>query len=323
MATKHQQQLLHILQIVKSSSKHFAFVNNNGESNKRMSSVSINNGDQINNSSSQAQEMRNTVSSIENDPIRNSRLSKLVAEAGLCSRREAERWIIEGRITINDVIVTSASRIVNRDNDKVCLDGEPLFNQQLLSTSSSSGDLPLLWGVYKSAGELVALRDDMRQRPCLLQRLSHLAPPSLLRPVLHQEFNTEGLCLMTDSAKLARALGRADTQLLKHYRLRINGLLSQSKIDGLRRGMFIENKRQPSINVAVERVSGTMTWIRASSTERSSKVIKRCLEHMHINVTRVICVGVGPYKLGDLPPGGTRSLALTPEVLKMYRKIKS
>ena len=129
--------------------------------------------------------------------------------------------------------------------------------------------------------------------------------------------------MVTNSAQLARTLGRTDTQLLKHYRLRINGMLSQSKIDGLRRGMFIENKRQPSINVAVDRVSGTMAWVHISSTERSSKVIKRCLEHMHINVTRVICVGVGPYKLGQLPPGGTQQLALTPDVLNMYRKIKS
>lgn len=133
----------------------------------------------------------------------------------------------------------------------------------------------------------------------------------------------QGLCLVTNSAQLARTLGRADTELLKHYRLRINGLLSQSKIDGLRRGMFIDNKRQPSINVSVGRVSGTMTWIHTSSTERSSKVIKRCLEHMHINVTRVICVGVGPYKLGDLPVGGSRALTLTPDVLKLYRKVKS
>ena len=128
---------------------------------------------------------------IENTVTRTFRLSKLVAETGLCSRHEAERWIIEGRISINKLKVTSPSRIVNRDIDEVCLDGAPLLNQ--LPASTSGSDLPKLWAVYKSAGELVSLRDDMRQRPCLLQRLSHLAPPSLLRPVLHQEFNTEVL----------------------------------------------------------------------------------------------------------------------------------
>lgn len=120
---------------------------------------------------------------------RNSRLSKLVAETSLCSRREAERWITEGRVTINDMKVTSSSRVINRDTDKVCLDGALLMDQSRISRNNS--ELPKLWAVYKTAGELVALRDDTRQRPCLLQRLNHLAPPTLLRPILHQEFNTE------------------------------------------------------------------------------------------------------------------------------------
>lgn len=125
---------------------------------------------------------------------------------------------------------------------------------------------------------------------------------------------------MTNHSRLAKVLSSPSTELIKHYRLRINGLLTDSKVDGLRRGMFIEGKRQPLIDLRVESSSRTMSWVSLSTLESRSKVIKTCLEHMHINVTRIICTGFGPYNLGKLAPGQSQQVHLAPEVLNYFRK---
>jgi 23S rRNA pseudouridine2605 synthase len=114
-------------------------------------------------------------------------------------------------------------------------------------------------------------------------------------------------------------LSYKESKLLKQYRIRINGVINQSKIDGLKRGMFIGNVRQPVINLSVESTSNTMSWVSLSTLENSSKIIKNCLEHMHINVTRMICTAYGPYKLGSLGTGQAMALTLSPNILSLYR----
>ena len=229
-------------------------------------------------------EMDSTVTETSNGKIRKPilvsnpsssssiRLSKYLAETGLCSRREAEKWVFDKRVCVsisnsdNKQIITSPSYLIDQSNSttKVYLDNIELkinnYFKSFSSSSSSSIVLPKLYAVYKMRGELMTNNDALKKRPVIYDRLKLLlhdlkliAPsnPSnnnnnnlsssasiatMLRPVIHQEFNTEGLCLFSNNPTLARLLNKQKSLFVKTYRVKINGLINEEKLQGLKKG---------------------------------------------------------------------------------------
>ena len=248
------------------------------------------------------------------------RLSQLVANTGLCSRNEAEKWIQDGRVTVNNEETrTPALKII--ESDVIYLDGDKISSKLRNKVAST----PMkIWIVNKLSGELVDDKDPLKNRPLMMQRLKKLIPiasvtqgPSPLKPISRMDFNSEGLCLVTTNSVLARTL--ALSKLPRYYRARIHGLVTESKLEGLRTGIYIDGKKQPPIKVKVERTSGTISWVKVETAESNSRAIKDCFLQVHWNITRMISVGFGPYRLDKLAPGGVKEVKLTADIVALVR----
>jgi len=237
----------------------------------------------------------------------------MVAGTGLCSRRDAERWIMQGRVMVNGKTDTSVTQFVS-SNDVVYVDGMKI-------RAGLSYNKPKLWMVNKFAGELVAENDPNKKRPVLYDRIKAYLPDiHSIRPVSRLEFNTEGLLMLTDNGELAKLLADSNSGLTRHYRAKIHGLLTASKLEGFRRGPMVNGLRYSGMDVSIQHKSGTQTWMAISCPDSKSRAIKSVCEHLHLSLTRLICVGFGPYKLGELPAGGIVEVKLTPELEEMFIK---
>ena len=172
----------------------------------------------------------------KNSSIQTIRLSKAIASTGVCSRRDADAWIKEGRITVNYERVRSIGKLVVTD-DKICVDGIELKKHV-------NYDKPRLWVVYKLPGELVAGSDPSKKRPVVLDRLRNLNIHSeILKPINRLEFGMEGLLLVTNSARLASVMQSLQSGIERKYRLRVHGKVTPSKLDGLQRGLLVNGTK--------------------------------------------------------------------------------
>ena len=188
------------------------------------------------------------------------RLSKFIAGTGLCSRREAEKWIMDGRVLVNGSAKNSAVEIVSKDDD-IVVDGEKISQRVCVVR-------PKIFAVHKLAGELVATTDPGKNRPVLFDRIKHLLEKEgSLKPVTRLEFNTEGLLLLTNNGELARMLENPMTGLERKYRIRLHGKITESKLDGFRRGLVIDKIKYGSMKVNIERNVGTNSWLSLSCIE--------------------------------------------------------
>jgi 23S rRNA pseudouridine2605 synthase len=185
-----------------------------------------------------------------------------------------------------------------------------------------------LWAVNKKAGELVDTSDDAKGRALVIDRLKPLllSDKSLdmaaIKPVYRLEYNTEGLCLLTDSGRLAKFLDGNTLNLARHFRVRVNGVLSESKLQGLRRGVTVDGVKMRPMDVTVQHTSGTMSWVGVTCYENKNRVIQKAFKKMFLNITRLICVGFGPYRLNECAaePGMVAEIKLTPELNGSYLK---
>jgi 23S rRNA pseudouridine2605 synthase len=273
------------------------------------------------------------------------RLSKLIAQSGCCTRRQAEKWIAAGRVTVNDepVRVLWAS-VSAADASKVHLDGLPLVRVKF-------PEPPRLFAVHKLRGEVLTEVDEIKKRPLLLERARGLlgpllqlsasssssssvamaaktpAPtakastPSTLKPVLWQDFMTEGLCILTNNGVLAKLMNDARTGLPRAYRVRVHGLVTESKLSGLRRGMLLDGTKYTPMEVTLEQTANTISWLHLRMTSARPHQIQNTLKALYLEPLRVICTEVGPFKLTDVLPRGAEAveLAIPPDVFRKLR----
>jgi 23S rRNA pseudouridine2605 synthase len=256
------------------------------------------------------------------------RLSKLIAETGLCSRRAAEKWIASGRVSVNDEKITLMSATITKQ-DEVKLDGLPVNTVRTLS-------VPKLFAVNKVRGEVIANSDPSKNRPLLFNRISHDLIPkypkfvsgpnkldvSLLKPVTWLDYETEGLCLLTNSGKLARIMNDPVNEYRKVYRARIHGLVTDSKLKGLRRGIVIDGVKYGPMDVSVERTANTISWMRLDLLESKRHHVRTSMKALHLSVTRLILTDFGPYNIAQLLPENLplNEVHLHPSTLTLYRK---
>ena len=217
------------------------------------------------------------------------RIAKVIARAGLASRREAEAWIAAGRVAVNGTTIASPAIDVT-GSDHITVDGEPLPAHQRTR----------LFLYHKPRG-LMTTHADPQGRPTIFQNLPRDLPR--LISVGRLDFNTEGLLLLTDDGALARLLELPATGWLRRYRVRAHGSITQDQLDGLRRGVTIDDIHYGPIEAALDRVQGSNVWLMLGIREGKNREVRNVLGHLGLGVTRLIRVSFGPFQLGELGEG--------------------
>jgi 23S rRNA pseudouridine2605 synthase len=218
------------------------------------------------------------------------RIAKLLARAGLCSRRDAERWIADGRVAVNGEVLTTPAVLVG-DNDDVRVDGRPLPELERAR----------LWRYHKPVG-LVTTHRDEKGRATVFAALPKELPR--LISIGRLDLNSEGLLLLTNDGALARRLELPATGWLRRYRVRVHGLVDAARLAALDKGVTIDGMEYGPIHVQLDRQQGSNAWLTLSLREGKNREVRRVLEHLGYPVTRLIRLSYGPFQLGHLDRGG-------------------
>ncbi|MDR6850967.1 23S rRNA pseudouridine2605 synthase [Sphingomonas sp. BE123] len=217
------------------------------------------------------------------------RIAKLLARAGIASRREVERMIAEGRVALDGQVLTTPATVLTSLHG-VTVDGNPV-----------AAPAPArLFRFHKPAGLLTTERDPAG-RPTIYDTLPKGLPR--LMPVGRLDLSTEGLLLMTTDGELKRQLELPATGVERSYRARAYGQVSQEQLEELMLGVEIEGVRYGSINANLERRTGANVWIELTLTEGKNREVRRVLEHLGLKVSRLIRTRYGPFELADMPVG--------------------
>jgi 23S rRNA pseudouridine2605 synthase len=217
------------------------------------------------------------------------RIAKLLARAGVASRREIERMIADRRIAIDGTVVETPATLIESLHG-VTVDGKPVRPPAPAR----------LFRYHKPAGLLTTERDP-KGRPTIYVRLPKGLPR--LMPVGRLDLNTEGLLLLTTDGELKRALELPSTGVPRTYRARAYGNVTQAQLEELIDGIEIEGVRYGSIDANLERRTGANVWIELTLAEGKNREVRRVLEHLGLRVSRLIRTAYGPFALADLPAG--------------------
>ena len=217
------------------------------------------------------------------------RIAKVLARAGVCSRRDAERMIADGRVAVNGRRLDTPALNVT-PNDNITVDGKPV----------GEPDPPRLWRYHKPAG-LVTTNRDPQGRETVFQKL----PASLPRvnAVGRLDINTEGLLLLTNDGGMKRFLELPSTGWLRRYRVRAFGKADEARLAALKKGIEIDGVNYRSIEATLERVQGGNVWLTMALREGKNREIKKVLEALGLKVNRLIRLSFGPFQLGQLDSG--------------------
>jgi 23S rRNA pseudouridine2605 synthase len=217
------------------------------------------------------------------------RIAKALARAGLASRRDAEEWIVQGRVTVNGRVINSPALDVT-ENDVVTVDGKPLPPRQRTR----------LFMYHKPRG-LMTTHADPEGRPTVFDNLPEGLPR--LISIGRLDFNTEGLLLLTNDGGLARALELPDTGWLRRYRVRAHGEVTQAQLDALKNGIEVDAVKYGSIDATLERDQGANVWLVFAIREGKNREVRNVMAHLGLEVNRLIRVSYGPFQLGELAEG--------------------
>ena len=225
------------------------------------------------------------------------RIAKAMARAGLCSRRDAERWIIKGRVEVNGERLETPALVVTKA-DVVVVDGKPL----------KEPEAPRLWRYHKPAG-LVTTHRDPEGRPTVFENLPKDRGMPRVISVGRLDLNTEGLLLLTNDGELARDLENPDRGWFRRYRVRAFGAANEKALAKLANGVEIDGVQYGRIAVVVDRVRGSNIWLTVGLREGKNREVRKAMEYAGLTVDRLIRVSYGPLQLGKLARG---NIAETP-----------
>ena len=217
------------------------------------------------------------------------RIAKAMARAGYCSRREAERWIEEGRVSVNGAKIDSPALNVTK-KDIIAIDGKAMNEKPQTR----------LFIYHKPTG-LVTTHSDPEGRATVFENL----PRELGRliSVGRLDLTSEGLLLLTNDGGLARLLELPSTGFTRSYRARAFGQITQEELSKLEDGITVEGVRYGAIEAILERGESANAWIRLSLKEGKNREIRKVLAALGLTVNRLIRTNYGPFDLGNLPRG--------------------
>ncbi|MDD9841862.1 MAG: pseudouridine synthase [Alphaproteobacteria bacterium] len=225
---------------------------------------------------------------------RGERIAKLLARAGVASRREAEKMIIAGRVQVNgETIRTPALNIL--PSHAICVDGQPL----------AAPEPCRLWRYHKPRGLITTTRDP-KARPSIFDNL----PPDLPRimTIGRLDINTEGLLLLTNDGALKRYLELPQTGWIRRYRVRAFGTPNKARLEKIKKGVKIDNITYRPADIELERQQGSNVWLTIALREGKNREIKKLLAYAELQVNRLIRLSFGSFQLGKLPTGAVEEI---------------
>jgi 23S rRNA pseudouridine2605 synthase len=227
-------------------------------------------------------------------PPAGDRIAKVIARAGVCSRRDAEKLIAAGRVAVNGEIIHSPALNITPDQ-VVWVDGKPL----------AEPERPRLWRYHKPSG-LVTTHRDPEGRPTVFQNLPKTLPRVM--SIGRLDVNSEGLLLLTNDGALARRMELPAAGWTRKYRVRLFGKVGQTDLDRLAEGVTIAGVKYGPVIADLERAKGMYAWASVSLTEGKNREVKRLMEFLGLKVARLIRIQFGPFHLGQLDEGAVEEI---------------
>ena len=244
----------------------------------------------------------------KSDQSKGERIAKVMARAGLCSRREAERWIEQKRVQVDGVTLDTPATIIH-GGEKIIVDGKELPNAEKTR----------LFLYHKPTG-LVTSNKDEQGRLTIFDKIPKELPR--LMTVGRLDINTEGLLLLTNDGELARYLELPGTGMKRTYRVRAHGRTSQEKLDGLKKGVVHNKIRYKGIEAKFEKQQGDNAWMEITLQEGKNREVRNVMEAIGLTVNRLIRTSYGSFHLGSLPKGSVmevKTQALKQQLSNFYK----
>jgi 23S rRNA pseudouridine2605 synthase len=234
------------------------------------------------------------MSSDQNKTPPGDRIAKVLARAGVASRREAERMIEAGRVAVNGVVIDSPALNVST-SDRITVDEAPIAEAQPAR----------LWLYYKPIG-LVTTERDEKGRETVFEALPKELPRVM--SVGRLDINSEGLLLLTNDGELKRKLELPTTGWLRKYRVRVNGRPNDDTLAPLRKGITVDGENFQPMSVAIDRQQGANAWLTVGIREGRNREVRRAMDAVGLSVNRLLRISYGPFRLGDLKPGDVEEI---------------
>lgn len=222
------------------------------------------------------------------------RLAKFMARSGVCSRRQAEEYIQQKRVTVNGEIVESPAFNVTGD-EKILFDGEKLPEIQQTR----------LWLYHKPTG-LVTTHKDEKERPTVFDNLPAGMPRVI--SVGRLDLNSEGLLLLTNNGELSRKLELPSNGWLRRYKVRVHGVVDGKKLKALLKGTVIDGVEYGPVRAEIESTQGSNSWLLVTLSEGKNREIRKVMKSIGLDVARLIRLSYGPFQLGSLKKGEAREV---------------
>jgi 23S rRNA pseudouridine2605 synthase len=229
------------------------------------------------------------------------RIAKVIARAGLCSRRDAERWILAGRVSVNGKMLDTPAFTVE-PTDRILVDGRVL----------PAPEAPRLFLYHKPVGLVTSARDE-KGRPTVFAHLPGKLPRVV--SVGRLDLTSEGLLLLTNDGGLARYLELPANALERRYRVRVHGDVNPAALARLAQGVTLDGVRYGPVEARIEGGrGGANSWIAVTLKEGKNREVRKVMAHIGLQVNRLIRTAYGPFQLGSLPPGS--AVEVPPNTLK-------
>ena len=234
------------------------------------------------------------------------RIAKRIASSGVCSRREAEKLIIEGKVKLNDKIVFQCNLNVSK-NDLILVDGKSIPKKEPIR----------LWLFYKEKGFLVT-NNDPQGRPTIFEKINSKVNIRMIA-IGRLDLNSEGLLLLTNSGELARKLELPKNGFIRKYKVRVFGQIDEKKLTILKKGIEIDGFKYKSILAKLQKQQKSNAWISMAFKEGKNREIRKIMSHFGYPVNKLIRISYGPFSLNSLKPGDLIEI----EEKKLYEILKS
>ena len=227
-------------------------------------------------------------------PPPGDRIAKILSRAGIASRRDAEKIIAAGRVTVNGKRITSPALNV-LPGDRITVDGKAL----------DEAEPTRLWLYHKPVGLVTTARDE-KGRPTVFEALPDGMPRVM--SIGRLDLNSEGLLLLTNDGAIKRKLELPATGWVRKYRVRLKGAPTDDMLEPLRKGVTVDGERFQPMSVTLDRQQGDNAWLTIGLREGRNREIRRALAQIGLEVNRLIRISYGPFQLGDLKPGAVEEL---------------